>query len=189
MKMKINFIIFSLVLIGFCFCKSASTEVIDKIIAIVNDDIITLSQLKKEASSYIKQIESSDYSDQEKKEQSRRMNEKVFNALIDRSLTTQEAKMYHIAVSDNEVNNAIENIIKTKSVGKEEFKKALLQEGLTLEEFRENIKNQILQSKLITHAVKSKVVITESDIKKYYKENTIKYLGKKKVSSKKFPYE
>ncbi|MCK4768540.1 MAG: peptidyl-prolyl cis-trans isomerase, partial [Desulfobacula sp.] len=69
---------------------------------------------------------------------------------------------------------------KAKSLSPEEFERALNQEGLSLAEYRENIKKQILQAMLINQAVKSKVIITDSDIKKSYEANAGKYSGKKK---------
>jgi peptidyl-prolyl cis-trans isomerase SurA len=165
---------------GFSLCGSISAEVIDRIVAIVDNDIITLVQLNKESAPYIKNIASAGYSDEKKKEMIRDINKKLLTALIDRSLTRQEARKYHIEVSDTEINKAVESVKKERVLSQEEFKTALAQEGLTLTEYRENIKNQILQTRLINHAVKSKVIITESDIKQRYEANADTYAGKKK---------
>ncbi len=177
---KNSWIIFSLIIISVSFCGSISADVIDRIVAIVDDDIVTLVQLNKETSPYMKNIESSEYSGDKKKEAIQTINKKILNALIDRSLTQQEAKKYHLDVSVVEIDNAVENVKESKSITQEEFEKALEQEGLTLKDYRENIKKQILQAKLINHAVKSKVIITESEIKKVYEDSTKKYSGKKK---------
>ncbi|WP_299978318.1 SurA N-terminal domain-containing protein [Desulfobacula sp.] len=177
---KINWIVFSLIIISFSFCGSVSADVIDRIVAIVDDDIVTLVQLSKESAPYMKNIESSGYPDEKKKEMMQDINKKILTALIDQSLTRQEAKKYQINVSDTEVNNAVENVKKAKSLSQEEFEYALKQEGLTLNEYRENVKKQILQAKLINYSVKSKVIITESDIKKRYESDAEKYSGKKK---------
>jgi len=101
-------------------------------------------------------------------------------AMVDRSLTQQEAQKYQINVSDAEVDNALENVKKVRSLNQEEFENALNQEGLTLKEYRENVKKQILQSRLINNVVKSKVIISESDIKNHYDVNAQKYSGEKK---------
>ena len=180
MKKKINGVIFSLIILCFGFCGSISAEVIDRIVAIVNNDIVTWVQLSKETEPYIKNMESSGYSEEKKKESLKQINNKILMALIDRSLTQQEAQKYQINVSDIEVDNALENVKKARSLSQEEFETALNKEGLTLKEYRENVQKQILQSRLINHAVKSKVIIMESDIKNYYDVNAEKYSGKKK---------
>ncbi len=180
MRKKINWVIFSLVLIGFGFCGSISAEVIDRIVAIVNNDIVTLVQLSKETAPYIEKIESSGYSEEKKNEAVKQINNKILMAMVDRSLTQQEAQKYRITVSDTEIENALENIKKERSYSQEEFENALKKEGRTIKEYREDIRKQILQSKLINNAVKSKVVVTESEIKKYYDANAKKYSGQKK---------
>jgi len=180
MKKKINWIIFSLILISFSFCGSISAEIIDRIVAIVNTEIVTLVQLRKETAPYFKKIEASGYSDEKKNQTMQDIDKKLLNALVDQSLTQQEAQKYHINVSNTEVDNAVENVKKSKSLTDKEFESALEGEGLTLEVYRENLRKQILQARIINHAVKSKVIIIESDIIKEYQANTDKYSGKKK---------
>ncbi|MCP3874965.1 MAG: parvulin peptidyl-prolyl isomerase [Desulfobacteraceae bacterium] len=177
-----NWIIFSLIVISFSFCWSVSAEVIDRIVAIVNDDIVTLAELNKESGPYIKKIESSSYPDEKKKTMIQDINKQILDQLIDNSLTQQESKKYRITISDNEINKTIENIKKSRSLSQEAFDYALIQEGTTIEAYRENIKMQMIRSKIINFAVKSKVIVTESEIKKYYDANTEKYSGKNKYN-------
>ena len=180
MKKKSNWIVFSLILLCSAVGGSLSAEVIDRIVAIVDNDIVTLVQLRKETAPYQSKMEASGYSDEKKKKMLQDLDKNVLKALIDQSLTQQEARKYNITVSNTEINNAVENVKKSKSLTDKEFESVLENEGLTLEGYRENIKKQILQSRLINHAVKSKVVIMESDIQKEYEANTEKYSGKKK---------
>lgn len=184
MQKRINLSLLFLVIITWsaCLiaCSPASAEVVDKIVAIVNNDIVTLVQLNKETAVYKKNIETAGYDDDQKHKMIDQINEKILNALIDQSLTRQEAEKYHITVPEKTIDNAVQNMMKSKSLSQEEFEKALEREGLSLTEYRKNIKKQILQSQLINHAVKSKVIIMESDIKNYYKNNKEKYAGLKK---------
>ena len=53
-------------------------------------------------------------------------------------------------------------------------------DGLTMEEYRKQIKEEILRTKLVNLKIKSKIVITEDDIKSYYENHQDKYGGKKK---------
>ncbi len=182
MKKKINLFVFVVMIL--CCCPAgvfyAHADVVDRIVAIVNDDIITLVQLDREAAPYVKNIESSSYPDEKKQQMIKDLKKKILNALIDQSLTHQEAGRYHINVSDNEITNAVENVRKSRGLSKEEFRAALAREGLSLDEYRENVKKQILQARLINFAVKSKVVVTESDIKAYYDAHKDRYAGSKR---------
>jgi peptidyl-prolyl cis-trans isomerase SurA len=183
MRRKINWIIACLSLIGLpglIFCGSVSAEVVDRIVAIVDNDIITMLQLNKESARYLKNIENAGYPEGKREEMTREIHKKMLNMLIDSSLTQQEAKRYRITVPESDIDNAVENVKKSKSISQEEFESALEQEGLSLAEYRENIKRQILQARLINTTVKSKVIITEADIQKRYETDAHKYAGKKK---------
>ncbi len=180
MKKKTKWFLYSFFLTGLIICPVLSAETVDRIIAVVNSDIITLAQLNKETSRYRINIESSENSDVKKKALIDDLNKKILESLIDQSLTQQEAKKYNIEISEAEVDASIENIKKIKSLSKEALEKALEQEGLTLKEYRESLKKQILQARLINYAVKSKVVVTEVEIKKQYETNAEKYANNKK---------
>ncbi len=180
MQKKINRGVLFLAVINFIFCGLVSAEVVevvDRVVAIVNNDIVTLYQLNKETEPYKKKIEATSYSDDQKQEMLKDINEKILNSLIDQSLTHQEAKKYRIDISENEIDRAVENILESKSMSMDDFLKALGQERLEIEEYRKNLKNQILHTKLINYAVKSKVIIMESDIIAYYKNHKEKYSG------------
>ena len=68
MKMKIKWFVFSLIVIGLGLYSNVSAEVIDRIVALVNSDIVTLSQLNRETAPYMKKIADSGYSDAKQKE-------------------------------------------------------------------------------------------------------------------------
>jgi peptidyl-prolyl cis-trans isomerase SurA len=174
---KLNQIVLFLIIISFIFCWSAFGEVVDKIVAIVNNDIVTLVQLNKGTQNYRIKIDAGSYSEDQKQTMLREVNDNILNALIDQSLTHQEAKRYRIKVSEHEINQSVKNVMRSKSLSKEEFEKALDNEDLTLKDYRKNIKDQILQNKIINHAVKSKVVILESDIVNYYNSHKEQYSG------------
>ncbi len=180
MKKRINRSVLFLMIIGWIFCCSVSAEVVDKIVAIVDNDIITLVELNRETASYRAKIEAAAYSDDQKQKMIQDVNIKILNTLIDNSLTNQEAKKYRISVSENAIDNVVENMMQSRSMNLEELEKALERDGLTLTEYRKNIEKQILRNKLINHMVKSKVVILESDIESYYENHKEDYSGQKK---------
>ncbi|MDA3916485.1 MAG: SurA N-terminal domain-containing protein [Deltaproteobacteria bacterium] len=180
MKKRINWSILFLMTIYWIFSCSVSAEVIDRIVAIVDSEIITLVELNKGTSTYRGKIEAAAYSDDQKQKMIQEINLKVLNALIDTSLTNQEAKKYRISVSDNAIDKAVENMMASKSMSIEELERALNNEGLTLTEYRKNIKKQILRTKLISNVVQSKVVVLDSDIKLYYENHKEDYSGNKK---------
>ncbi|MBF0302043.1 MAG: SurA N-terminal domain-containing protein [Desulfamplus sp.] len=162
-------------------CAEVSNiKLIDRIIAIVNNDVITLVELNTALQPYIQKLESSGYETAKKQEIMRQLTGDMINRMVERKLTDQEAKRVKITVSDKEVDAAIERLKESQLMSQEELEKALKDDGLTFEDYREKLREEILRPKLINQSIKSKVVITESDIKEHYERNSQNFSGKKR---------
>jgi peptidyl-prolyl cis-trans isomerase SurA len=169
--MKIKSLFYIVILICLFTGNPLYAEMVDRIVSIVNGDIITQYQLNKETGQYRKRIALSGESEIKKKQMIKEVNQKALEALIDQTLTRQEAQKYNINIIDADVDETIEKIIKDKKINPESFKALIRQEGMGYDEYRANIRNQLLQVRVINAAVQSKVVITDADIQKAYEKN------------------
>jgi len=153
----------------------------DRIVAIVNDDIIVLSELEKELKPYRDRLKALGYTPEKEKELLYEVRENLLNQLIDEELAGQEiAKSEDITVTFKEVEDAIEEVKKQSYLTDEELREALAQEGMTIEQYADNIRDEILRGKLISQKVRSQVIITQEDIRGYYDRHKDKYGGKTK---------
>ncbi len=168
----------TLIFIG--ICSIASAQIADRIVAVVNNEIITLSQLNKVTKQYKENIDASQNSSEQKKQLIETLEKDVLQKLIDRSLTSQEAVKYNIRVTEKEIDSSIENILKTNKMNQEGLEKALAADGMRYKDYRVKMKEEILQSRLINRTVRSQVIITDSDIKAYYDAHLEAFIGKKK---------
>jgi peptidyl-prolyl cis-trans isomerase SurA len=167
--------------IGFFMTADAmSKQVVDRIVAVVNDDIILLSELNNSFKPYADRIMALGYSAEEERRMLYDVREEILNQLIDQKLTGQRIKLSKIAVSDDEIDSAIERLKETNLFTDEELREMLKVEGLTMDEYRKRIKDQILRAKLVNFEIKSKIVITKEDIESYYKSHGDKYGGVEK---------
>ena len=170
--------LFSLLII---LCSLASgalagyAELTDRIVAIVNDDVITLSELTEALKPYVLQIREAHYPPEEEREILFKLREEILDKMIDQNLTDQETERLHVSVGDREVDQQIEQIKSEHFLTEEELRKSLAAQGHTLEKYRKRIKEQILRMKLINIEVKSKIAITEKDIQDYYTEHKEDY--------------
>jgi peptidyl-prolyl cis-trans isomerase SurA len=108
----------------------------------------------------------------------------MLNQLINQKLTDQESKKYNIAISEKELDNAIERVKEVNKYTDEELRDILAKEDLSMEAYRDQIKKYLIRSKLINYAVKSKIIITKDEIKSHYDSNIDKYRGEKKYHLK-----
>lgn len=146
---------------------AAATEVLDRIVAVVNGEMITLSELNKNlelvlASSNIgKGVESQDADVQELRRQ-------VLNKMVNDILLEEEAERYKIEVSDKEVQDYIDRFMQQNKLNQQQLVSYLNEQGMSLEEYKKKIKGNIIRDRLITAMVRRKVVVTDEDIAAYY---------------------
>ncbi|HFQ89970.1 MAG TPA: peptidylprolyl isomerase [Desulfobulbus sp.] len=152
-------------------------DVVDRCVAVVNNDIITLSEVNELGKPLFQRIAEQVPSDQlaEALRQARRT---VINKLIERKLLAQEAKKLHITVTDEEVNKALARILEQNHTSKEQFKKELAAIGMDEKHYREDLRDQILGSKVVNYEVRSKIIIPEEKIIDYYDTHYTEHVGK-----------
>ncbi|UCD86905.1 MAG: peptidylprolyl isomerase [Desulfobacterales bacterium] len=159
---------------------SGYAEVVDRIVAIVNDDCIALSELNEALKPYVEQIRGAHYPPEVEREMFFKLRQDMLNKMIDQKLTNQESERLNVVVDDREVDQQIERIKSEHFLTDEELRKSLETEGYALEEYRKRIKEQMLQMKLINIEVRSKIAITEKDIRDYYEAHKTDYQGMQK---------
>ena len=160
---NVSILVFLLIIIA----KISVANVVDRSVAIVNEDTITLSEVNELGKPFFQKITEETPADRlpEALKQGRKT---VIDKLIDKKIVIQEAKRLNLKVSDEEIESAIKRIITNNKTTLEQFKKELNAAGLNEKQYREDLRDQILSSKLINHEVRSKVVITDEQILDYY---------------------
>ncbi|MBM4139929.1 MAG: hypothetical protein FJ242_00315 [Nitrospira sp.] len=167
LKFKITIII----LLLFIFPRVSSAAVLlDRVVAIVNKEVITWSELYRmmefEATEQVKSLK------EEERMKIFKGNEAQFlERLIDMRLQIQEAKRLGLEVTPEEVTEAIENIKMKHSMTDASFKESLMKEGLTLELYKKMLSEQIMISKVVNQQIKNKIVVSDDEIKKYIESN------------------
>lgn len=165
-------------------CTVSAAEVVDRIAAVVNDDIILLSELDTSFAPYLEKIKAYGYAPEKEREMLFKARETILNQMIDQKLTDQEVEKMKITVSQKEIDNSIERIKEANFYTDEDLRKALARDGKTLEQFRKSLREQILRKKLINFEIKSKIVVTSEDVKAYYDRNLEKFRGETKIRLK-----
>ena len=168
--------------IGILPCKghAADAVVVDRIVAVVNEDLITLYDLNQNFQPYEANIKALGYAPERERETLYKLRTDLLNKLIEDKLADQIVKKNNIEVSEEEIDNALERLKDSRSLTDDELRAGLAQQGLTLEEYRSSLKKQLLRSKLVSREVKSKIVITADDIKAYYDAHREKFAGESK---------
>ncbi len=157
----------------------ASAEVCNRIVAIVNDDVITLYELNKKMRELLgvdPQILREKNNDQYFA-----VRQQVLELLINEKIAQKKIEELGIKVSSKEVDDAIEKIKHDNKLTQEDLIATLKSQGMTLEAYKEKVKRDLERLRLIQYEVKSKIIIKEEDLKKYYGEHLDKFRTEKKM--------
>jgi len=143
-------------------------EVVDRIVAVINDSIITLSELNAATAMALDKLP-----DEEKKDAGRiaEIRTTVLDDLIEQKLVKQASDKAGIDISEREIDKAVEEIRAQNNMTQEALLVALAANGLTYREYREQLKEQIREVKFINKEFRSKISIQDEDIDDYYRSN------------------
>jgi len=145
----------------------ARAEVVDRIVAVVNNDVVTQSELDAEALDAYTHIDASLPPEQRQAARAQARAE-VLDSLIDKLLITQRAKALKMKVTEEEIDEAMQSVIDRNKITKEELLANLAQSGVNESIYRNTLRSQLLQNKLISQELRNKVVITEEMARKEY---------------------
>ncbi|MBI4837690.1 MAG: peptidylprolyl isomerase [Nitrospirae bacterium] len=151
------------------YSLSFGASLLDRVVATVNNEIITWSDLRRTIEQEGKGLF------KESAGNAREIEKTFLNNMIDVRLQLQEARRKGVEVKDSELDEAIANIKKKYNMKQEDFITSLGAEGYTLEEYKEKLREQIMLSKIVMSEVRSNVLVTDREIEDYYEANIEKY--------------
>ncbi len=155
---------------------SLAEEVVNRVVAIVDDDVITsldLDRSIRRVKMDLARLEAAQPgSGGIPPTQVRRL---ALERLIDDKIFAKEVQRAGIQVSDEELDHYINRVKKANRLSDEDFVASLSRQGMTLREYREDLRKDILKQRLIAREVKKMVVITDTDVEKYYKDHQGEY--------------
>lgn len=161
-----------LLLLASALCVG-ETVVIEQIVAKVNADIITLGDLDESRQVLGQELAAQCRNDQKcVEEQLEKRKNDVLRDQIDQTLLVQKAKDLSISVDAQVSKQMAEMQVKVGIKDPEEFRQFIqTQVGMPIEDYREKMKQGMLQQEVIGQEVSSKIIIPRSEVEKFYEDN------------------
>ncbi|MDY0227029.1 MAG: SurA N-terminal domain-containing protein [Desulfomicrobium apsheronum] len=141
-----------------------AAQLVDRIVAVVNGEIITFQELQQQIRLVIGQTPDP--------ETAGKIAPQVLDDMIDGIILRQEAQRLKIEVSDSEVENEIRQFKARRRLSEEDFERTLRLQGLTPEQFKERSREDIIKHKMLGYMVRRKVVVTQEEIDAYKAQNS-----------------
>jgi peptidyl-prolyl cis-trans isomerase SurA len=152
---------------------SLSEAVVDRVVAVVNQEMITLSEVEKRIPPLKEEIVTEDRL--EKQERIQALCRQVLEKLIEEKLIDQEVKKSGVKISSKDIEGTVEEIKRRNSATQEDLEKALAVEGLTLETYKKQIEKSLQRQKLINWSVKIEEKAGEKVLREFYQKNISRY--------------
>jgi peptidyl-prolyl cis-trans isomerase SurA len=154
-----------------------AAKVVDRVVAVVNDDIILDSEVDQFAAPLLRQpLDTSTEDGQKKWAEVRR---KALDNLIESKLIQQQAQELKLSVTSEEVDRAWEEVKRQNNLDDTTFAEALKQQGFTPEAYRKSLKRQMLEMKVLNTAVRARVSVSDDEVKQFYRQNERQMAGEK----------
>lgn len=176
-----------LLLLGlFVAASPLAAKTLTKVVAVVNDDIVSSYQLDK---AVLEALAADAKGNQLTSKQFDELKVRVLENLINEKLVEQRIKELGLTVPASELDAAIEDVqIKNKLTG-DMLKRAVEAQGMSFEDYRNQIKKEILRYKLLGREVNYKVQVTSSEVREYFREHIDEYRAKPHVRVSSISYE
>lgn len=159
---------FAALLFSASFAAAAAAQSIDRIIAVVNDNVILQSEL--EQAIHVAESEMKDRGITPPPVDAVRS--QVLERLILMRLQTERAKEAGIKVDDRELNDVINNIAAQNKMSVSQFAASVKAEGLDFTSLREQVREQVLANRVRQKEVDARIVVTDQDIDQYLAANS-----------------
>lgn len=144
---------------------TSPARVIEKIIVVVDGEPLTYSDFRKFAKVKLgRSPELQELTDGQ-------VSKEALEEFITEQLIRAEVKRMGIRVSDQDVDNYIQTVMQRSNLTSADLRAALQREGIGMEQYEEQVRNQLERGELIERNVKKKVHITSEDLQRYYQAN------------------
>jgi len=170
----------------FLAAPAPRAEIVDRIVAVVNDDVITQYELESTVEGILKRYEKN-IRPEERDRVTAEARKALIARLVDDLLLRQEARRLGITVREEEVTNAIQENLKRRNMSMDDLQQALAREGSSLEKHREATRNDLIRMRIMQREIRQRVSVTPEEIGAYYQEHRDEYEGKLRVRLQMIP--
>lgn len=182
-NLQTKILLFILAIVLFLFLLSAKGFANDKIVAVVNNEIITQKDLDDFKNFMYLQL-SAEYKDKELEEKIKEALPEMLNRLIEDKLILQQAKKDSIPLDEVRVKARMAEI-KSRYPSEAIFQEILIKQGLTQADIESKIRDQLLIFRMVESEVKNKIIISPREVTDFYESNSEKFIqpeGRKVIS-------
>jgi peptidyl-prolyl cis-trans isomerase SurA len=140
---------------------------LERVVAIVNDSIILQSELDARLQPVLQEAQQIP-DENERKRRIAKLTGQVLDEMVNEELIVQAAEQSKIEVDSSEVQAALDEIKQQNNLDDSGLQQALVQQGYSMQNYKSDLRRQLLRFRAVNTIVSPKVNITEEDIRARY---------------------
>lgn len=169
MKTTLKTVILGVSVAGSLLASSARAELVDKVAAVVNNDIVPFSEVEQRAAPELARL-SQEPNPAARAKARAELTKAALDQLIGEKLIDAELKEANIELTDAQLQTAIDEKRKEVNLSPEQFEQAIREQGYSMSTFKEQFRHQMQRQQLIRVKVLPKIKVTEQDLKGEYQK-------------------
>ncbi len=146
--------------------RHADAAVVEKIVAVVGDDSVLLSELRTRAAPLIRVLVKQVPAGPQRTAAESQVYKDMLQHMVEEMLQAQAAERMKVTITKDEIDKALENVANQQKMTVDELLEAASQKsGLSELEYRAEIRRQVLEGKLLSQRVRGRIRISDDDLK------------------------
>jgi peptidyl-prolyl cis-trans isomerase SurA len=158
----------AVVALGLAISEQAGAVIVERVVAVVGERPILLTELRHRGRPFEYRIVASTQDQAQQAAHESEMYKELLSRMINDRLEETAADRAHLNVSSEELDNAIKNVATSNHLQPSDLFAEAKRQGLTEQDYRDELRRQILEGKLMQLRVRSRVRVTEQDARASY---------------------
>jgi peptidyl-prolyl cis-trans isomerase SurA len=146
--------------------------VVDRVVAVVNEEVILMSELQEALVLYLRETREAMPATEPERD---RLLQKVLARMVDHRLQIQEARRDKVEVSDDEIGTVMDDFVKRNGGDRPRIEEQLRAQGLNWELIRRDMRESLLAQKVRARRIGRRSTVTEAEVDRYLEENRVKF--------------
>lgn len=155
-------------------------QTVDRVAATVNGDVVTLQDLVDRAGDEYRRAERASPGPARDKARAEALQHAFDSVVADKLLEAQVAAL-QVDVSEQQVDEAIENIRKANHFDDRQLDEALTEQGLDRKTFRKQVKRRLEASIVLQQKIRSRLKVSDEDVRNYYQQHPRDFSGEEEI--------
>jgi peptidyl-prolyl cis-trans isomerase SurA len=135
----------------------ADRVLVDRVVAVINDEVVTLSELNAAAGPLLE--------GETAPERIRQIQTSSLDNLIAEKLIQQQIREARLDVTEEDVERAIDDICRQNGLSRDDLQQAIESRGMSMSQYRSDLEKQLVRLKLVDLKVRSRVVVSDTDVR------------------------